>query len=312
MTMVCHWKILWDKYLLYVNTRSLIPNTLLASGDSSAMTDGMSLVDDAARQIVGREIDGLRGYQRDKIKGGDPWTKQLYELEGQKFLKPESVNLNYLWQMETVDSYIEKFERKKHKIGTMMILGPDFYDDSEDEDSEPPCVPDRNVEKLLKSISSMDMPNLRHLTIDNSFHSDCRDNILLFPPYLIWLLSGGIKFKSLSVANLFVLRQSDLEEIANAFSSCTSMQELTIDFVFARGVETVEPLMRVLAGLPRLKTIRIIFEAQESFGGGSREDHLGHYIEQALPILQFAMDGVTVKQVKRFYNHMCPELSNRA
>lgn len=273
--------------------------------------DGLSLVDEGARQILRAEVDGLRPYQREQMQkhGGEPWTKQYYELEG-IFLLPQCVNLNHLWCDEAVDDYIATFERKTHKTGTIMINGPEFYDDSEDEDSEPPSVPEKNVERLLRSISSIQMPNLRELQMNPSFHSESRDNIILYPSRLHWMLSGENTFKTLSIDNLYVGDQSDLVALAKTFSSCAMMKKLTIDqLVLGRSVDSVGALMEALSDLPNLENIRLVFETH-AFGGDAREARLRHYVRESLSVLQPTIEGIDVKQVRRFYGNYCPELKN--
>lgn len=193
-----------------------------------------------------------------------------------------------------------------------MIFGPEFYDDSEDEDIEPPSVPDKNVERLLKSISSMRLPNLRKLLVGPSHHSESSDNVMLYSSRLCWLLSSGdSKFKTLDIRNLYARDEAELVAIAKAFSSCTSMKKLSIDqLVLGQSVKSADVLMRALADLPKLETICIVFEAQSFWGDGNREARLGCYVEQSLSILQPRIDGIAVKQVLRFHNHQCPQLSN--
>ena len=281
---------------------------------TASTTDGrsLSLVNEAAKQIVDREIGGLRWYQKEEIHDSDPWTKQYYDLEGIIVLISESVNLYHLWNEDAVDTYLERFEKKKDKIGTMMINGPEFYDDSEDEDSEPPSVPDGNVERLLTSISNMQLPNLRDLWVDPSHHSE-RDNIILHSSRLCWLLSSGkSQFKNLRISNLYVKNDVQLADIAKAFISCTSMKKLSIDQLVLGGqpVETVDVLMKVLAELPNLKTISIVFETHSFWGEDKREDRLNRYVDQSLSILRPRFEDIAVKQVRRFYRHQCPQLSN--
>ncbi|EJK46526.1 hypothetical protein THAOC_34802 [Thalassiosira oceanica] len=214
------------------------------------------------------------------------------------------------WCDEAVDDYIARFEKKRLKIGTMMINGPEFYDDSEDEDSEPPSVPESNVERILRSISSIPMPNLRELQMNPSFFSDSRDNIILYPSRLHWVLSGENTFKTLSIDNLYVRDQSELVALAKTFSSCTMMKELTIDqLLLCHSVKSVGVLMEALSDLPNLEKIWLVFETH-AFMGDTREAKLRHYVRESLSALQPTIEGIHVKQVRRFYGNDCPELKN--
>ena len=273
---------------------------------------GLSLVDEGARQIVRGEVGGMKCYydrERMRKHEGEPWTKQYYELEGM-LLESAWVNLNRLWWDEAVDDYIASFQKKRHKIGTVMINGPEFHDYSDDEDSEPPSVPASNVERLLRSIAGISMPNLREVQMNPSWHSECRDNIILCPSRLHWMLSGANTFKKLSIDNLYVRDQSEVVALAETFSSCTMMKELKIDqLLLCHSVKSVGVLMSALSDLPKLEKIWLVFETL-AFMGENREAKLRNYVQESLPILQTTIEGIGVKQVRRFYGNHCPELKN--
>ncbi|EJK70181.1 hypothetical protein THAOC_08482 [Thalassiosira oceanica] len=271
---------------------------------------GLSLVDEGARQILRREVGGLKRYEREKMEEheGEPWTKQYYELEGM-FLEPEGVNLNHLWCDEAVDDYIARFEKKRLKIGTMMINGPEFHDFSDDEDSEPPSVPECNVERILRSISSIPMPNLRELQMNPSFFSESRDNIILHPSRLHWVLSGENTFKTLSIDNLYVRDQSELVALAKTFSSCTMMKELKIDqLLLCHSVKSVGVLMEALSNLQTWRKSGSSSRLMHSLGIPGKLNCDTMYVQESLSALQPTIEGIHVKQVRRFYGNDCGTL----
>ena len=172
------------------------------------------------------------------------------------------------------------------------------------------------VEQIIRAFSTM--PNLNKIKINYS--SIAADNDELSSSRLRWLIAPESKYSVLKILDLRVFNQNGVESLAAAFETCTSIETLCIlpirigyHYVNSNEpatwppsnldgychVETLNPLMRAIANLPRLKRLRLGFEACGNIEPRDR------HIEESFGILNRSVRGLVYIREGRH-----PELRN--
>eukprot|EP00984_Skeletonema_dohrnii_P013185 scaffold5450_cov103-Skeletonema_dohrnii-CCMP3373.AAC.3 len=171
----------------------------------------------------------------------------------------------------------------------------DIYDETE-------TVPEIHINIFLKHISTL--PALREVEFIPDYYSV--DGGMLESSRVCWLLSKDSKIETLTIGDLMVKNQSDVEKLAEAFSVCTSIKALHIQplIIGYRDVKTVAPLMKALAAMPNLKKLHICFDA---FG---EKKATQRYLKESAPILQAATNLQGVEVLERSHAQHYPALSN--
>jgi hypothetical protein len=187
----------------------------------------------------------------------------------------------------------------------ISICGPEYdamgYGHDEDEDdygyAETERVPEDRLERIFKTIAIL--PSLREIAVSPSYYSENDD--ALAASRLCWLLSKDSKVETLGIRGLEVHDQADVEKLALAFSTATSIKSLCIDKMYIgyrdvktlapfmeawatfgiRDVKSVAPLMKVLAQLPMTK-IRLVLD---SYGNN---EALKSYAQESLAVFKKA------------------------
>lgn len=167
------------------------------------------------------------------------------------------------------------------------ICGPEYdamgYGHDEDEDdygyAETERVPEDRLERIFKTIAIL--PSLREIAISPSYYSENDD--ALATSRLCWLLSKDSKVETLGIRGLEVHDQADVEKLALAFSTATSIKSLCIDkmYIGYRDVKTLVPLMEALAQLPMTK-IRLVLD---SYG---KDEATKRYAQESLAVFKQA------------------------
>ena len=163
------------------------------------------------------------------------------------------------------------------------------------------------LENAFKDISAL--PSLQHLMVDPNYGREVKDQVVL-PSYVSSLLSQADKLETLSIRDLDIHDDADVHQLALAFSECTSLKSLQINYIdiASRDIESLLPLMRALAEMPNLTRLHLVLNA---FGD---EEQTVRYAKESLPALQDApgLSDMDLTQYEEgFYRKGAPELKYR-
>jgi hypothetical protein len=226
------------------------------------------------------------------------WIRLYHELEIIYACRPRTLKLvDYVGDNESIERDINSVTDEDgylHEGTKLDICGPEydshswgFDEEDEDEDEEQQLarhsVPAEGVERIYRAI--LTMPHLKQIMIDYSWYTEGEGEIEA--SHLCWLLSPQSNYRTLRVLDLSVSNQVDVENLAAAFASCSSIETLCIMPIHIGylDVQNVAPLMQAISELPNLKRLRLGIEAY-----GNRQA-LNRYINQSLPILNSSVRG---------------------
>ena len=109
------------------------------------------------------------------------------------------------------------------------------------------------LEKGFQEVSKL--PYLKEMIIDASYYTDDDGDRMMLVSDVCLLLSDATKLEKLKIGPLYLKTQTQVDELAVAFSTCVSLESVEIDqlVIGYRDVKSLIPIVKALVDLPHKK-----------------------------------------------------------